>query len=184
MHCRVAQTVDGVETRYVLDTSAGLSAGAAGGLPEVIVATTGGAGTYYVQIQGQILAQHQAGAWVYVLPDHLGSVRQLVDSGGQVALAQSYDPFGVPFEGAGSGTSEFGYTGEWWGVTRNSFSCGCGIMIPPPVGSCLRIRGREMICSRSRLTVGIMWKAIQCATGIPADIGFAKTPSIVSECSV
>jgi hypothetical protein len=33
---RVAQTVDGVTTEYVLDV--------AGGLPEVIVATTGGAG--------------------------------------------------------------------------------------------------------------------------------------------
>jgi RHS repeat-associated protein len=30
-------------------------------------------------------------------------------------LAQSYDPFGVPFEASGSGASDFGYTGEWWG---------------------------------------------------------------------
>jgi hypothetical protein len=29
----------------------------AGGLPEVIVATTGGSSTYYVQVGGQILAQ-------------------------------------------------------------------------------------------------------------------------------
>jgi RHS repeat-associated protein len=34
---------------------------------------------------------------------------------GQVALAQSYDPFGVPFEASGSGASDYGYTGEWWG---------------------------------------------------------------------
>jgi hypothetical protein len=74
----------------------------AGGLPEVIVATTGGAGTYYVQIQGQILAQYQAGAWVYVLPDHLGSVRQ-------VALAQRFGPFGGPFETSGSGESGFAH---------------------------------------------------------------------------
>jgi RHS repeat-associated protein len=39
---------------------------------------------------------------------------QLVDSEGQVSLAQSYDPFGVPFEASGSGASDFGYTGEWW----------------------------------------------------------------------
>jgi len=51
---------------------------------------------------------------VYVLPDHLGSVRQLSNAGGQVTLAQSYDPFGVLFESAGSGASEFRYTGEWW----------------------------------------------------------------------
>jgi RHS repeat-associated protein len=68
----------------------------------------------YLQVQGQILAEYDAGAWGYVLPDHLGSVRQLVGSDSQVALAQSYDPFGVPFETSGSGESDFGYTGEWW----------------------------------------------------------------------
>jgi RHS repeat-associated protein len=67
-----------------------------------------------VQIQSQVLAQQEAGAWAYVLPDHLGSVRQLADADGQVSLAQSYDPFGGSFESAGSGASEFGYTGEWW----------------------------------------------------------------------
>jgi YD repeat-containing protein len=103
---RMAQTVDGVETRYALDV--------AGGLPEVIVATTGGVSTWYVQVQGQILAEYEAGAWGYVLPDQLGSVRQLVSSDSQVDLAQSFDPFGVPFETSGSGVSEFGYTGEWW----------------------------------------------------------------------
>ncbi len=103
---RTSQTVGGVTTEYVLDVATGL--------PEVIVATTGGASTYYVQIQGQILAQHGSGAWAYILPDHLGSVRQLTNAGGQVTLAQSYDPFGNLFEAAGSGASEFGYTGEWW----------------------------------------------------------------------
>jgi YD repeat-containing protein len=103
---RTAQTVGGVTTEYVLDV--------AGGLPEVIVATTSGASTRYVQIQGQILAQQESGAWVYILPDHLGSVRQVVGSDSQVDLAQSFDPFGVPFETSGSGESDFGYTGEWW----------------------------------------------------------------------
>jgi RHS repeat-associated protein len=103
---RTAQTVDGVTTQYVLDV--------AGGLPEVIVATTAGTSTYYVQIQGQVLAQQEAGAWAYILPDHLGSVRQLVAFGGYVALAQSFDPFGVLFEAVGSGESDLAYTGEWW----------------------------------------------------------------------
>jgi YD repeat-containing protein len=44
---RTAQTMDEVTTEYVLDV--------AGGLPEVIVATTGGASTRYVQVQGQVL---------------------------------------------------------------------------------------------------------------------------------
>jgi len=68
-----------------------------------------------VQVQSQILGQEESGTWAYVLPDHLGSVRQLVDSEGQVSLAQSYDPFGVPFEASGSGASDFGYTREWYG---------------------------------------------------------------------
>jgi RHS repeat-associated protein len=105
---RTSQTVGGVTTEYVLDVATGL--------PEVIVATTGGASTYYVQIQGQILAQYGSGAWAYALPDHLGSVRQLTNAGGQVTLAQSYDPFGNLFEAAGSGASGFGYTGELWDV--------------------------------------------------------------------
>jgi RHS repeat-associated protein len=103
---RVAQTVGGVTTEYMLDV--------ADGLPEVIVATTGGASTRYVQVQGQVLAQQDSGAWTYILPDHLGSVRQLVGSDSQVDLARSFDPFGVPFETSGSGESDFGYTGEWW----------------------------------------------------------------------
>jgi RHS repeat-associated protein len=100
--------VDGVTTEYVLDV--------AGGLPEVIVATTGGASTRYVQVQGQVLAQYDAGAWVYILPDHLGSVRQLVDAAGQVTLAQGYDPFGVLNSQHGTQNPQlpFGYTGEWW----------------------------------------------------------------------
>jgi YD repeat-containing protein len=93
---RVAQTVDGTTTTYVLDV--------AGGLPEVIVATTDGTSTYYVQVQGQILGQQGSGVWVYVLPDYLpapvaqapvGSVRQLVGVDWQVALAQSYDPLSM-----------------------------------------------------------------------------------------
>jgi YD repeat-containing protein len=79
---RVAQTADGVTTEYVLDVG--------GGLPEVIVATTGGASTRYVQVQGQVLARQDSGAWTYILPDHLGSVRQLVGSDSQVDLAQSF----------------------------------------------------------------------------------------------
>jgi RHS repeat-associated protein len=103
---RTAQMVAEVTTEYVLDVG--------GGLPEVILATTGGASTRYVQVQGQILGQQESGAWVYILPDHLGSVRQLVGSDSQVSLAQSYEPFEGSFESAGSGASEFGYTGEWW----------------------------------------------------------------------
>jgi RHS repeat-associated protein len=103
---RTETTVATTTTEYVLDV--------AGGLPEVIVATTDGASTPYVQIQGQVLAQYDSGTWAYVAPDALGSVRQLADTDGHVTLAQHYDPFGNLLEAAGQGASEFGYTGEWW----------------------------------------------------------------------
>jgi hypothetical protein len=88
---RVGQTADGVTTEYVLDV--------AGGPPEVIVATTGGASTRYVQVQGQVLAQQDSGAWTHILPDHLGSVRQLVGSDSQVDLAQRGGAGSVSNEG-------------------------------------------------------------------------------------
>jgi RHS repeat-associated protein len=67
-------------------------------------------------VQGQILAQDEAGAWGYVLPDHLGSVRQVIDAAGQVTLAQSYDPFGNLNSQHGTQNPQlpFGYTGEWY----------------------------------------------------------------------
>jgi RHS repeat-associated protein len=108
---RTEITVASTTTEYVLDV--------AGGLPEVIVATTGGASTRYVQIQGQVLGQYDSGTWAYVAPDALGSVRHLVDANGYVTLAQHYDPFGVLLETSGLGASEFGYMGEWWDSYMN-----------------------------------------------------------------
>ena len=100
----MARTAGGLTTEYVLDVGAAL--------PEVIAAASGAGSTYYVQIQGQLLAQVEEGAWEYVLPDALGSLRQLADERGRVTLAQSFDPFGALLERAGSGRSDFGYTGE------------------------------------------------------------------------
>jgi RHS repeat-associated protein len=101
---RTEQTVGGVTTEYALDVTSAL--------PEVIAATTGGATTQYVQVQGQLLAQYDSGTWGYVLPDHLGSVRTETDALGQVTVARHFDPFGVPL--GADGGSPFGYTGEWW----------------------------------------------------------------------
>ncbi|MBA3532295.1 MAG: SBBP repeat-containing protein [Ardenticatenales bacterium] len=100
---RVSQTVGGVTTHYVLDV--------AGALPEVIAAT-GSSTTHYVQIGGQILGQMDSGTWGYVLPDHLGSVRQLADGSGDVMLTQQYAPFGETMDEAGPASSVFGFAGE------------------------------------------------------------------------
>jgi hypothetical protein len=112
----VAQTVNGASTHYLLDLLAPL--------PEVIAATQGASSTHYVQVGGQVLAQHEASAWQYVLPDHLGSLRQLTDGAGGITLQQSYRPFGELLERTGTGSSLFGFTGapdNSWGA---SLVCG------------------------------------------------------------
>jgi YD repeat-containing protein len=136
---RVAQAVGGVTTEYVLDV--------AGGLPEVIVATTGGASTRYVQVQGQVLAQQDSGAWTHILPDHLGSVRQLVGSDSRVDLAQSFDPFGVLLVPVRATSVTPGSGGT---PRRGCCTCGRGIMSPWWDGSSVRTRGRGTTPDRNR----------------------------------
>ena len=59
-----------------------------------------------------IIAQQQAERLYYV-HDGLGSVRQLVDTTGQIATNYAYDPFGVPLVG-GEVYNPYQYTGEAW----------------------------------------------------------------------
>ena len=57
------------------------------------------------------VAEYEA-AWEYLLPDPLGSVRQIADADGNVTLLKSYEPYGSVLNSQGSATSIFGYTGE------------------------------------------------------------------------
>jgi RHS repeat-associated protein len=59
-----------------------------------------------------IIAQQQAERLYYV-HDGLGSVRQLVDTTGQIETNYAYDPFGVPLVG-GEVYNPHQYTGEAW----------------------------------------------------------------------
>jgi YD repeat-containing protein len=72
---RVAKTVDGVTTDYVLDPAAGLT--------QVLQETTNGQTTGYLY-GADLLAQYDSGTWAYHVNDGLGSVRQLVNPQGQV----------------------------------------------------------------------------------------------------
>jgi len=90
----------GVVTNYTLDLAAGLT--------QVLADGT----NVYLYGAGRIGEDGPAG-WAYHLPDALGSVRQLVDGTGAVALAQSYKPYGDVLSSAGAGGSAYGYTGEW-----------------------------------------------------------------------
>ena len=84
---------------YTLDLNTGLTQVLDDGTNTYIygvgrVAQTGGTGTDYS------------------LGDALGSVRQLVNAGGEVTLAKSYTPYGEVMSSAGSGTSPFAFTSE------------------------------------------------------------------------
>ena len=100
---RVAKTVDGVTTDYVLDPAAGLT--------QVLQETTGGQATSYLYGH-DLLAQYDSGTWAYHVDDGLGSVRQLADPQGQVVQSHSFSPFGVPL--GESGGEPYGFTGEQW----------------------------------------------------------------------
>ena len=93
------KTVSGEATQYVLDLMATL--------PVVI------SDTEAVYLYGlDILAQQQV-EMLYYMHDGLGSVRQLVESGGQVETTYAYDPFGVPLAG-GETYNPYRYSGEAW----------------------------------------------------------------------
>ncbi len=96
---RVAQTINGVSVDLALDVV---------GLPEVIATSNG---DKYLHLPSLIVQQQAGRGTKYLLVDALGSIRQAVDSTGQVVVVNEYDPYGVPLQGGGS---PYGYTGEWW----------------------------------------------------------------------
>ena len=97
---RVSQTVNSVTTHFTVDLNAGLT--------QVLddEAFT------YLYGNGR-LAQYNATGAQYFLSDALGSMRQLVDSSGEVLLARSYEPYGEVLASAGEGTSSYGFTNEY-----------------------------------------------------------------------
>ena len=104
---RVAQSVDGQATTWVMDTI---------GLAQVLVETSGGSTTIYVYGLGR-LAQVEDTDWEWFLGDALGSVRQLVDDNGAVVLARDYTPYGQELSESGTGSSGYGFTGEQFGAS-------------------------------------------------------------------
>ena len=96
---RTSKTVAGDTMEYVLDLAATL--------PVVI------SDTEAVYLYGlDIIAQQQAER-LYYAHDGLGSVRQLLDTTGQIETNYAYDPFGVPLVG-GEVYNPYQSTGEAW----------------------------------------------------------------------
>jgi RHS repeat-associated protein len=96
---RVSQTVNGTTTNYVLDLASPLT--------QVL---SDGTNTYLYGVDR--IAQVNGTATEYFLPDALGSVRQLVNSAGNITLARSYQPYGTAISSVGNGYSNYGFTGE------------------------------------------------------------------------
>ena len=74
----------------------------------VVISDTGAVYLYGLDI----IAQQQSERLYYV-HDGLGSVRQLVDTTGQIETNYAYDPFGVPLVG-GDVYNPYQFTGEAW----------------------------------------------------------------------
>jgi RHS repeat-associated protein len=98
---RVATTNYGMTDDCLLDLAATLP---------VVISDTDAVYLYGLDI----IAEQLAGAdRYYYVHDGLGSVRQLVDSTGQIETRYTYDPFGVPLEGNGV-PNPWQFTGEAW----------------------------------------------------------------------
>jgi RHS repeat-associated protein len=96
---RASKTVSGDTTQYVLDLAASLP---------VVVSDTEAVYLYGLDILAQQQAERQ-----YYFHDGLGSVRQMLDSTGEVETNYAYDPFGVPVV-AGDASNPYQFTGEAW----------------------------------------------------------------------
>jgi RHS repeat-associated protein len=59
------------------------------------------------------IGEEQPAGWALHIPDALGSVRQLTDANGGVALAKGYQPFGSVMASIGAGETIYSFTGEW-----------------------------------------------------------------------
>ena len=96
---RTSKTVAGDTTEYVLDLAATL--------PVVI------SDTEAVYLYGLDIIAQQQSERLYYVHDGLGSVRQLLDSTGEIQTNYAYDPFGVPLVG-GDVYNPYQFTGEAW----------------------------------------------------------------------
>lgn len=101
---RLKQKVNSTVTTYTVDLAAGLT--------QVLMEVTSSLTNTYLYGAGR-LAQQTLTSTSYFLGDGLGSVRQLADASGEVTLVKSYQPYGSVLSTSGSGSSSYGFTGEW-----------------------------------------------------------------------
>ncbi|MBC7228077.1 MAG: hypothetical protein H5T61_12755, partial [Thermoflexales bacterium] len=79
----VAQSTSGTLTTYAWDW--------ASAVPELLSQSTNSQSTTYL-IGHETLGWAEGGGWRYILPDVLGSVRQVADGAGAVVSAREWEP--------------------------------------------------------------------------------------------
>jgi len=100
-HNRTGKTVGGAATAYVFDLAAGL--------PTVVQEAMASVTTTYLY-GGSLLAQDDGSGEQFLLPDDLGSTRQVTNGSGSTIGISAYDAYGAQTT---SGTnSTFGFTGQ------------------------------------------------------------------------
>lgn len=102
---RTAQTVDGVETKYIVDSNRDYA--------QVLVELDA---TDTVQVQytygADLISQDRAGSVNYYHYDGLGSTRVLSDNTGAVTDTYNYEAFGETLNSTGSSENNYLFTGE------------------------------------------------------------------------
>ena len=78
----------------------------------VLAETTGSDPTIYYLHGLGLVAQSDGTATEYFVADGLGSVRQLLAESGDVLLAQTFDPYGNPYQREGAQLGDYGFAGE------------------------------------------------------------------------
>jgi RHS repeat-associated protein len=98
---RLQQTANSATTTYTLDLTAGLT--------QVL---GDGTNTYLYGYE-RIAQNSTANGKQYFLNDSLGSVRRVTNTGGAPTLTRSYEPYGKVLGSSGSGSTAYGFAGEW-----------------------------------------------------------------------
>jgi hypothetical protein len=105
----------------------------------------------------QVLARITGGAVVAYLTDRLGSVRDLMDSSGQIQAHIDYDGYGVRTDTNASFADRYGFTGREVGSGSSTPACstaGPGGTIPRSAAGSARI---PLASRRARATSTVMW---------------------------
>ncbi len=101
----VSRTVDGQQTRYLVDENRLV--------PEVVAEYAPGGSLVASYVFGpELISQNRAGQQAYYLGDGLGSVRVLTDPAGTVTDRYTYDAFGKLLAASGTTTNAYEFAGQ------------------------------------------------------------------------